>query len=57
MLTNEEYKTHCIGPAIIFHYHATALALSEYLIPMLKFTRTDEDSVSGRQDPKLGIWT
>lgn len=55
MQSDEEYKTHCIGSSIIFHYHATALALSEDLIPMLKFTRIDEDSVSGRQDPKLGI--
>lgn len=37
MQTNEEYKKHCIASSIIFHYHASALALSEDLIVWIGF--------------------
>lgn len=37
MQTNEEYKNHYIASSIIFHYHASALALSEDLIFWIGF--------------------
>ena len=37
MQTDEEYKKHCIASSVIFHYHASALALSEDLIFWIGF--------------------